>query len=632
MPRINFKPLGKSIEVPTGTELLDAARQAGIDIDFPCGGKGTCGKCVLRIVSGETETNDHGTLSASAIDRGYVLACQTKVLQSPLNIEIPKQSSKEGGQFVDETDETCLARDQLFPPGYSFQPLTQKLFLEVSEPRLEDGLSDLDRLTRTIEQQLGEGEVIYPLPVIRQVAEALRQEDGKMTVYIAKETRYLRVIHIAPGHSKQVYYGLAVDIGTTTVAVQLVELPSAKVIATQTTYNKQIQCGLDVISRINYARRPERLIELRDRVLETINHLTEQLCSGNDINQRQIYSIVLAGNTTMVHLLLALPPEYIRLEPYTPTLLKSPYFTAKEIGLQVHPLAAVYISPSVGSYVGGDITAGLLCADIAREREEISLFLDIGTNGELVVGNNDFLMTCACSAGPAFEGGGIETGMRAALGAIDKVEVNIDTGIANYQTIGNVPAKGICGTGMISLLADLFQKGWLDAAGKLNRTKPSPAIQIDGRQARYIIVPAEERNSNNAIYINETDIDNIIRAKAAIYAACSLMLHQVGMAFDDLTNIFIAGGFGRFLDIEKAIVIGLLPDLPRETFQYIGNSSLMGAYMLLVSKVHREQQSALAQRMTYVELSTDPDYMDQFTGACFLPHTDSRKFPSVSSL
>ena len=286
----------------------------------------------------------------------------------------------------------------------------------------------------------------------------------------------------------------------------------------------------------------------------------------------------------------------------------------------------------MGSYVGGDITAGLLCTDVANDSEEVNLYLDIGTNGELVVGNRDFLLTCACSAGPAFEGGGIKYGMRAAFGAIENVEIDRETGKASYWTIGNVKPKGICGSGIISLVANLFLTGWLNEAGKLNRERKSPRIQFEGRQAKYIIVPAKESSNGESILISELEIENIIRAKAAIYSACSLMLKQVGLNFDDLANIYIAGGFGRFIDLEKAIVIGLLPDLPQEKFKYIGNASLMGTYLVLISQEYRQRQHDLSKRMTYMELSTDPSYMDQYTGALFLPHTDNYLFPSVQTM
>jgi len=632
MPIITLQPYEKTIDVPSGTELLDAIRKAEIEIESPCGGKGTCGKCIVQITSGKVDSDSAGILSESAVRRGYVLACKTKIPDTPITVDIPEQIGKESGQFIDETNDTCLVRRELFPGNQQFDPLTHKIVLDIPGPQLEDGLSDLDRLTRGIHQQWDRKDVIYSLPVIRQVAEALRKHNGKATVSLVKTPTQYHVTGIEAGDQSTRNFGIAVDVGTTTIAVQLVSLPSAKVLATQTAYNDQIDCGLDVISRINYARRPDRLEELRTRVLQTINHLVNQLCQGNEVDPGEICNTVIAGNTTMIHLLLGLPPEYIRLEPYTPTILESPCLTAEEVGIKINPQSRVYISPGVGSYVGGDITAGLLCADIAAGTGDINLFIDIGTNGELVIGNRDFLMTCACSAGPAFEGGGIEKGMRAALGAIEKVDVDPETGTASYHTIGNVPPKGICGSGMISLLANLFLTGWIDNAGKLDRTRSSDAIIIAGRQAKYVVAPANECDGGKEIIISERDIENIIRAKAAIYSACSLMLKQVDLEFDDLANIFIAGGFGRFLDIEQAITIGLIPDLPRERYHYIGNSSLMGAYMVLVSREYRQRQLDLARRMTYIELNTDPDYMDQYTGALFLPHTDIKRFPSVQAV
>jgi len=630
MPNITFTPSGKNISVPTGTELLDAARQAGCEVKAPCGGKGTCGKCIVRITSGEVDSDSLGVLPGASVADGYVLACKTKVVNSDITVEVPEQSGRKGGKFTNAEEDTRLVRRELFPEKWNFDPLAVKWCVDVPEPQLEDGLSDIDRLTRKLQLEWGKKEFIYPLSVIRSVAETLRKENGNVTATIIREPERFRVIDIEPGDTTVRHYGIAVDVGTTTIAVQLIFLPLAESIATRSDYNDQVECGLDVISRINYAKRPERLAELRERVLKTINTLIQQVCESHSVVSEEICNAVISGNTTMVHLLLGLNPEYIRLDPYTPTLLETPYLTAEEVGVEINPQSWVYISPNVGSYVGGDITAGILCTDLATDSEAVSMFIDIGTNGEVVIGNNDFMMACACSAGPAFEGGGIEFGMRAAVGAIELVSLDPDTGICDYRAIGDVKPEGICGSGMISLLADLYISGWLDSAGKLNRDKPSKAVNISERHATYTIATAEETKHGKPIIISELDIENIIRAKAAIYSACALMLEQVGMEFEDLTNIYIAGGFGRFLDLEKATIIGLIPDLPRERFHYIGNSSLTGTYMVLVSQEFREKQMELAKRMTYVELSTDPSYMNQYTGALFLPHTDPTRFPSVT--
>ena len=631
MPVVRFEPSGVTVDVDNGTELLDAARKAGISIESPCGGKGTCGKCLVRVISGEINSEAQGSLPESALIDGYVLACKSRILDDDVIVEIPAQQGRTHGKFTDANDDAKLVRHELLPKNWQYDPLAVKWFIDVPEPELDDGLSDLDRLTKSIQKDWGKHEIVYQLPVIRKVADTIRQNNNKVTVMMIREPHQYLIIGIEGGDTTTRSYGIAVDIGTTTVAVQLVFLPLAKIIATRTDYNDQVECGLDVISRINYAKRPERLEELRQRVLKTINKLIDQVSHMRKVQPEEICDAVISGNTTMVHLLLGLNPEYIRLEPYTPTVLSVPYLSASEIGININSQSWVYISPSVGSYVGGDITSGLLCTDIVTDAEEVNLFIDIGTNGELVVGSSEFLMTCACSAGPAFEGGGIEYGMRAARGAIEMVAVDPETGVASYQTIGNTTPKGICGSGMIALLAELFLTGWIDAAGKFNRDKYSPAMQLDERIGKYVIVPADKTESGNPIVISELDIENIIRAKAAIYSACALMLEQLEMDFTDLGKVYIAGGFGRFLDLDKAKVIGLIPDLPTEKFQYIGNSSLMGSYMALVSAEFRQKQIDLANRMTYLELSTDPSYMDQYTGALFLPHTDPRRFPTVTA-
>ena len=632
MPTIKFKSCNKKIAVPPGTELLYAIRKAGIDINSSCGGEGTCGSCIVRVISGEVNSDSLGLLPASIARDGYILACKTRISQSPVTIELPEQGDGEGGKFIGETETKFLVRQDLLPRDWQYDPLTVKWLVEVPEPQLEGGLSDLDRLTRAIQKDWGKVEIIYSFAVIQKVADILRTDNGVVTVILVREPACYRVIAIESGDQTTRNFGIAVDVGTTTIAVQLVFLPTAKVLGSRTAYNGQVECGLDVISRINYAGKPGRLSELRNRALKSINSLVKDVCKAHNVNPEEVNSAVIAGNTTMIHLLLGLNPEYIRLQPYTPAILEVPRLTADEAGIKINPQSPIYICPGVGSYVGGDITSGLLCTDLATDAEDINLFIDIGTNGELVIGNNNFLMTCACSAGPAFEGGGVEFGMRAANGAIDEVTVNPRTGIASYRTIGNTRPMGICGSGMISLLADLFLTGWIDAVGKLNCSKKTAAIQINGRQARYIIVPAENIAHGKEIFISEVDIENIIRAKAAIFSAYSLMLEQLGLSFENLSTIYIAGGFGRFLNINSAISIGLLPDLPREKYKYIGNSALMGAYMALVSGDFRERILYLSRRMTYMELNTNTNYMDQYTGAMFLPHTDINRFPSVKSM
>lgn len=629
MSLITFKPIEKSVDVPNGTLLLDAARQAGVEFESPCGGKGTCGKCIVRIDTGAVDSESLGQLTKAAVSQGYVLACKTKVLDEPIIVEIPDPIQTLDGKFIEDETVSLLIDKKLLPKKNQLDPLTEKIFLKIPEAQLEDGLSDIDRLRRAIQKNHKINNIEFTLTSIQSVADTLRQDDGNVTVTLSRSSNQYHLIDIETRNTTVHHYGIAVDVGTTTIAIQLVSLSDSKILTTKTAYNDQLTCGLDVISRINYAQKPGNLDELRTRVLNTINRLIQKICKDRTISHHSIYSAVIAGNTTMIHLLLGLKPEYIRLEPYTPTVKEMPLLTAEKTGVEIHPESIIYFSPHVGSYVGGDITSGLLCTEMATNTENVDLFIDIGTNGEIVIGDHEFLMTCACSAGPAFEGGGIEHGMRASLGAIDDVAVDEETGIASYRTIGNVKPKGICGTGMISLLAELFLTGWIDAAGKFNRHKISKAIRVIGRRAEYTIVWEKECGIKKNIIISEIDIENIIRAKAAIYSACSLMIGQLGLTFSDVRKIYIAGGFGQYLNIKHAKTIGLIPDLPDQTFQYIGNASLMGAYMVLISQEYRLRQIELARKITYIELNTDSSYMDQYMGAMFLPHTNKDLFPSI---
>ena len=424
--------------------------------------------------------------------------------------------------------------------------------------------------------------------------------------------------------------GLAVDIGTTTVAAQLIDLADGSLLATQTSYNLQIRRGSDVISRIDYARNPERQEELRSLVLETINGLIAQLGAAVSIAPRDIRAAFVAGNTTMTHLLLGLPPRYIREAPYVPTVNFVPELRAQVVGLNIDPEAIVACAPGVGSYVGGDITAGLLCTDLPVNNRDVFLFMDIGTNGEIVIGNADWMVACACSAGPAFEGAGIKCGMRAAEGAIERVSIGDDGETLHYSVIGACKPAGICGSGLISLLGELFRQEVVDRSGRFFQPPGTGRIvQHESRRA-FLLATAEQTRTGKDLVITEADLENLIRTKAAIYAACSLVLENVGLSWDAVARVYIAGGFGRYMRIADAVFIGMLPDLPLERFRYIGNSSLTGAYIALLSREHRRRLAEIASRITYVDMSSNPHYMDSYVKALFLPHTDLEQFPTVA--
>ncbi len=631
MPTIRFLPADKVIEAPAGTLLADAARRAGMAVDLPCGGKGTCGKCLVRISDGIVDLKPLSVLTDEQRDAGLVPACRAFVM-GDATITIPEESVCTHVSDIDDgIDFVC----EQVPAVTDLSPLVQCVPIKVAGPAREDGFSDFDRLIRALTPVLQGRTPRVPLSMIRKLSDALRSRDGEVEVIAALPESAagtgmeLVVIDILPGHSSSHLLGIAVDLGTTTISVQLVDLKTGRVLSARNGYNDQIHCGLDVISRINYAAFGERLEDLRTRAVGSVNRLVAEALQDASAAGEDVFCCIVSGNTVMTHLILGLRPEYIRLDPYTPTLLRVPPLSAFDLGLCVNPNAYVRFSPCVGSYVGGDITAGMLTLGTAWDADEISLFIDIGTNGEIVLGNSDFLMTCACSAGPAFEGGGIECGMRATTGAIDRVEIDAETGTARYTTIGETRPAGICGSGLIDLVAGLFLTGWLDASGKLNRDRECKNIRINGRRAFYVIAEGDQTPAGRPIILSETDIDNLMRAKAAIYSAASLLISQAGIAFGDLGRFAVAGGFGRFLDIDHAVAIGLLPDIEREKYIYLGNASLKGSSLCLLSEEFRQRQQSLAGRMTYIDLSTFPGYMDHYTAALFLPHTDRSLFPAI---
>lgn len=628
MPFVTFLPHNIRVEAASGASLLDAAHEAGVVLDAECGGEGVCGKCMVRIVSGPTPPGSADYLPQGLLDQGCVLACKAFVGREDLTIETAA-ASRGQGQFAEHA--SGGGATSIPDPALS-GPLARRVLLTVPPPALEDGLADADRFSTALAKALPEYAPDIPLPVLRTLAQTLRREDGRVSAVLSLRGRTARIIDISPGHDPRPLLGAAADIGTTSVAVSLLDLGSGALIASRSDFNGQLSRGLDVISRINYASRPERLEELRRMVTETVNRLIREAAASKGFAAEDVVAAVLAGNTVMSHLALGLPPEHIRLEPYTPTAREFPAFGAEEIGLHIHPRAEIFLSPCVGSYVGGDIVSGLLATDLAdgaADSEALELFLDIGTNGELVVGGADFLLTCACSAGPAFEGGGVSCGMPAGAGAVERIGLDPATGGPALSVIGGGKPRGLCGSGIISLVAELFRAGLLDPAGKFDRSGKNPRIRVDGRRAAFVLAGAEESATGAPLAVSETDVENLIRAKAAIYCACELLLTHIGLAFDDVATFSIAGGFGRFLNLEDAVTIGLLPDIDRSKFRFLGNACLTGAKFALLSEDRRAKQLELARRMTYTELMTSPEYMDGYTAALFLPHTDAGKFPSV---
>lgn len=629
MPVVTFQPSGRQLTVEVGTSLLDASSQAGVSIEAPCGGEGSCGDCKVRLLTGKVEQVTRECLAPEDAAQGWVLACSSRVIDDVV-LDVPAPNAEETGPVVVE----ALLHPSRFFPGERPSPPVIKRLVTVDPPSLDNSFGDYERLSRA----LG---IKTPAPIsftaLRNLADSLRTENHEVTVTLTAmaSDRAMEILQVEPGDTRGQLHGIAVDIGTTTCAVHLVDLVSGRILGTASGYNGQITRGTDIISRINYASTPQRLEELRTLVLTNLNNLILDLCDDHSVTHTQIDCTVVAGNTTMVHLFLGLKPEYIRLEPYTPTINHLPPLRGGEVGLEMNPDGPLLMAPGVGSYVGGDITAGLLQTSLADEdNDEVCLFLDIGTNGEVVVGNGEWLMACAASAGPAFEGSGVACGMRASRGAIERIRINRKTGKASCSVIGGGKPKGICGSAMIDCLAELRSAELLDPSGKLLPENGYGLIRPckdSSRYSQYIIETSEFTDLGNEIFLDDRDILNLLRTKAAVYSACSLMLRSVGLDFDSVARVYVAGGFGRFLDLERSIQVGLLPDLPLEKFIYLGNSSLAGAKAMFLNVQARNKVEDLANRITYLELNADPTYMDEYMAALFLPHTDLSRFPSVKS-
>ena len=625
--RLRVLPFDTVLDVPEGTTILDALRGAGLPIGSSCGGKGTCGDCLVKISEGEVASRASASLPEVIRKQGYALACLTPV-RGDVSLVLPKfeqleiktvsssRSSEEAGSDVSGI--------------FGIDPAVTRVPVRLPASSLENNSSDLKRLRQELCREHGISLTGCEYSALKKLAGAVRAKDGRVSAVLFRSGDSFTLLDIRAAEENEKTFGIACDIGTTTVVLNVFDLSSGTMVGSASSLNQQISRGEDVISRIEYARKPGRLRELHDLIAATVNRLIERAAEAAGISPSDIYLAAFAGNTTMTHLFLNLDPRYIREEPYIPTINDVPVLSNRSLRLNMNAEARVYFAPAVGSYVGGDITAGLLGTPVLHPSEKTFLFIDAGTNGEIVVGGRDWLMTCACSAGPAFEGAGTRCGMPATVGAIDRIALD-EGGRAEYSVIGGMKPKGLCGSGMVDLLAELFGRGFIDRAGKFTDRARATRWTGTGSDEGFLIEKARRTHWGRDILITEKDISNLIRTKAAVFSACSLLLKNVGLSFDRLDSVYIAGGFGQHLDVENAVRIGLLPDLPRSRFLYLGNTSLFGAGLILLAEKNRASVEEIAGKMTYVELNAEPNYMNEYTGAMFLPHTRMEYFPSLRS-
>ncbi|MHB1004658.1 MAG: ASKHA domain-containing protein [Chloroflexota bacterium] len=631
---VTFQPSGRQAVVQAGENLLRVAMNADVHVNASCGGAGTCGKCRLVLESGKVEQAESTKLTADEVSRGYILACHSTV-QSDLVVRVPLESQVGDRRVLDRVvaaptyGQTLSAHEwEARLAGWTMDPPAQKVCLALPPPTLEDNAPDADRVRRELTRLTGKQNISFTFEALRELPAVARAQDWRLTCNVLAHDGWLEVTRVESGECCRPEYAIAVDLGTTTITAALVDLNSGETVHQASDYNSQVSFGDDVISRIIFAGKGDGLARLHKAAIETIDGLIHGLLRQADLPASAVSQVSLAGNTTMTHLFLGIDPRHIRLDPYIPASTSFPWVEARDLGLNLESGTKVHCAPCVASYVGGDITAGILSSGFFNN-EHLTLFIDIGTNAEMVVGNADWMLACACSAGPAFEGGGVRHGVRATAGAIEQARINPSTLEPMILTIANKRALGICGSGLIDLVSELFLNGLVDKRGKFNLDLPTGRVRKGEHGGEYVVAWADDTAIKRDIVITEVDIDNMLRAKGAIYAAAQLLLASVDLNLSDVEEILIAGSFGRFLRADKAISIGLLPDVPTEKIKFVGNSSLLGAKLAAISQDMLRRTYDIVSKLTYVELSVHPQYMDKYVSALFLPHTDLDSFPTV---
>ena len=624
---VTFHPKDTSVDVSRGVTVLEAAASAGVIIASICGGDGICGKCRVIIQSGEVDTDPTTLLTREEIQQGYALACTTRLV-ADTEVMVPSESRAEGAQIL--IDEDARRFRAFFPTAdkptfFRHDPVVQKLYVKLPSPTLGDNLACQERLFREIRRRIDSPMMQMGLKVLRSLPAVNREDEWRVTATVGQRGGTTEVIQVEPGDRTERNYGVAIDVGTSTVVAHLVDLSTSETIDAEACYNSQAVFGGEVTRRIIQAER-EGAKALRDAVVGDINNLISAFVTRNPVELHDIVTLLAAGNTTMLHFLLGLDPTHIRKSPYIPTTTAPPPVRASEVGIKINPRGLLYSMPSIGSWVGGDVTAGILATGLYQS-DRLTMLIDIGTNAEIVLGNRDWMLSCAASAGPAFEGSGVKCGMRASRGAIERVTVDSD-GRVDVRTIGDAPPEGICGSGLIDAIAGLYQAGILDRSGSL-LPDSSPRVRESEGQMEFVLVAEGKNGALRDIVIAQPDIENLLRAKAAIYSGAKVLLDVMHHSFADVEQLLIAGGFGNYLDRAKAMTLGMIPDIPLERIRFVGNTSLIGAKMAMLSTDAFEASSTIAHSATYYDLITYPQYYEEFMSAKFIPHTHMDLFPTA---
>ncbi|NYT07470.1 MAG: DUF4445 domain-containing protein [Methanomicrobiales archaeon] len=624
MPTVTFLPGFRKTELPSGSTILQAAQQAGIHMNVVCGGLGKCGKCTVYVKSGryDFDREKYGKFfTPEELEAGACLACQTSVL-GDVRVLIPEESIVQEQKILIDVMGTTT----------ELNPAVWKYALRLSPPSLDDPSPDLTRLLWGIEKSGGpnEGDIYAPLEVIRRIPRVLRESGWRVTATVVLVPGGYRLVDIERGDTTPACYGAAVDLGTTTIVVFIRNLIDGSIMGVASNYNRQISCGEDILSRVTFARKGG-LKKLQALAAESINAAITEAANNAGIDRDHIYEVVVAGNTIMTHILMGIDPAYMIEEPYVPVVRRYLTAAASRAGLEVGENSGLFIFPAVSDFIGGDIIADILASGMA-EQEDISLLIDIGTNFEVVLGNRDWMFACAGAAGPALEGGEVLFGMRANAGAIEQISLDLETFTPAYRTIQHTKPKGICGSGLIDLLAELLRACIIDRTGRINTAIEHERIRSGRQVPEFVVAWKGETGIGKDIVITENDVKALIMSKASILAACRTLMKQAGITHAEIARIYFSGAFGNYISKENAITIGLIPEVPVERIFPIGNGAIEGANLVLLNRRKKRFLDEIARKIAYIELNAEPSFMDEYTGSCFLPHTDLSLFPTVEEM
>ncbi|SMC26566.1 Uncharacterized 2Fe-2 and 4Fe-4S clusters-containing protein, contains DUF4445 domain [Desulfacinum hydrothermale DSM 13146] len=516
---------------------------------------------------------------------------------------------------------------EILPDWLSPKPMVVQHTLSVPPPRLEDNTADVDRLVRALRR-----DGFFPVRVdpwdLDPISQELRRGGFTVTVVVGYQEDHWEILELTAGTSRDPVLGVAVDLGSSRLAFYLLDLEKGIVIDRRSEPNPQIPYGEDILTRIVYASDPDKRRRLQELLLSAFRDVVARMAAHKGLETSRIFALTVAGNTTMSHFFLGLNTANICKEPYIPVANRFPFLRGRDLALPMHPKGLVFVFPNVGSYFGGDLMAGILASGMHR-REELSLLVDVGTNAEVVLGNKDWLIACAGAAGPALEGGVVERGMMAGPGAIDWVRIDPHTLDVQYRVIGQEKPKGLCGSGLIDLVAEMFMAGILTIRGTLNRNLPCARIVDTDNGPGFVVAWGAETADGRDLVVSEIDIGILLKSKAAMYTILNIIARKVGVSLQEIHKFYVAGTFGNHIDPVMAIRIGMLPDLPLDTYEGLGNTAGRGAAMVLVDRTLLKDLEQVRNQITYVELNVNVELMHEFRGATFLPHTDPGLFPSV---